>query len=256
MKNFIIVITLLMALIVTCYILKDSKINQRQNPLSKQKSVLEGILVNNPKYFFHYYIQSESTKHECAILNTEPIKDILPGSYIRAIGDIKSILDYKGYPNNIANYSASWIYMDIDEIIILRQPENTLKQNESKVVTTKSLNQLPVIQMSLYGDLGGRRINDFIKLQDVNNVIILNNGTSAPSEIHLSTIEGILKQNPEIRSFYYIDSDNGQRTRSHESEIHGFFTVLLQTENDCIGFDIDGEKVRIFNGIGDGWIKR
>ena len=258
MKKIIVAVTLLLVFIMICYIPIHLKQSPQQNPIPTlaQKSILEGILVEHPKYFLKYYIQDESTEHACAILHTELIKDILPGSYIRAIGDIKSILNYEGYHNNIANYSASWIYMDIDEITMLRPPENTQSQTDTPDSTINSLNQLTIIQMGLTGDIGNRRISDLVKLEDVNNVIILNNGTSAPSEMHLHTIESIIRKNPEIQSFYSIDPDNGYRTRSYESEIQGFFTVLLQTESDCIGFDLGRDKIRIFNGIGDGWVER
>ena len=198
---------------------------------------------------------------------------------------VKDVLRIKGKPQKVITHARggtrTWIYDDAkvsvwdydgkeggwvsnvglirieDKNISLRSGGETEVEIETPAVQVDiPLIDLPISRFYQVGDISGNCLNEIVEQGDISHVIILNNGTSAPDELHLMRIESILKANPEIQSFYFLDS-NGHRTRSYKSEVNGFFSALLAMKNgDYIGFELARDKARIFNKNGDGWVVR
>jgi len=137
-----------------------------------------------------------------------------------------------------------------------KQAEGTITMPASQ--DRPLFNGLPVIGLGRLGagDISGKKVNELITQADVSHVIILENNTSAPVEMHLGSISSILTANPFIHSFYYIGS-SGTRTQSHWSKVNGFFVALLAMKNgDYVGFEVGSDKVRVFNKNGNGWVAK
>ena len=189
----------------------------------------------------------------------DALKNIKVGSHIRVEGYLDTFHHKGGSKDNPSPFPAAWvIYMDVEKVTVLSPPKPTSKPLASQCTPTDiSLVCRPVIRLTNTGDLGGKYINEIVAEGDVTRIIILKNNTSAPNQLHISGISRILRANPKIESFYFIDTKSGHRTRSYESEVHGFFSALLVTKSgDYIGFELSKNKARVFNQEGDGLIAR
>ncbi len=120
--------------------------------------------------------------------------------------------------------------------------------------TDTSILKLPIACVDGQMDIGGKYLSEILNSKDISNVVILNNGTSAPDELHLYTIDSILKANPYVQS-YFFRVKTGSITRSYKSQLKVFFTVLFAMKNgEYIGFELGQNRSRVFNKNGDGWV--
>ena len=253
MGKLIVVFTYLLALVLI------STVPTPAHETGREQATLEGVLQVHPKYLYKYYVKCMGTGQECALRKSDALKKIQPGSYVRVKGNLGTFYHQGGTKTNPSPFPAAWVmYMDVDEVTVLRPAKaNSEETQVPRTTPMTSLSRLPVLSIDRHGDLGTKQVSDIVAPHDVSRVIVLRNETSAPDVMHIWTIDRILEANPKIQSFFYIDPNTGNRTRSHKSEIHGFFTALLLTrEADCIGFDVSREKTRVFNSEGDGWVVR
>jgi len=107
------------------------------------------------------------------------------------------------------------------------------------------------------GDLGGKTVRALIREEEIARIVVLRNGTSAPSVLHLGSIGRILRDNPEIHSLWTVN-ERGARQRSPGFKGSVFFSALLVSKkNEYIGFHLcRDDEVRVVTKDGDGVISR
>jgi len=106
------------------------------------------------------------------------------------------------------------------------------------------------------GDLGGKTLRALIREEEIGRIVVLRNGTSAPSRLHLYRIGRILRDNPEIHSLWTVN-ERGARQRSPAFKGSVYFSALLVSkENEYIGFHLTRDEVRVVTKDGDGVISR
>jgi len=240
------IIKLILVLIVCAFTFGEEN-NHEDN------AVLEGILKVHPKYLYSYYITGFGDGQECALMNCKDLETIKPGSYIHVEGKLGTFHHSGGTENNPSPFPKTWvIYMNVKKVDVLKPPQEQISQ---KTIIRKEPKVFNLFVPS--GDLGGRYLNEVIKKDDIIQIIVLEDNTSAPVELHISSIYSMLKSNHKVNSFYFIEPSTGQRTRSFRNEVNGFFTALIRTRNEnYVGFEISRSKIRIFNDIGDGFVNR
>jgi hypothetical protein len=251
MKKLILVFSCLLALALV------SIVSACANEAGAEQATLEGVLRVTRKFLYKYYIECPGTGQSCALRNSDTLEKIAPGSRIRVEGHLGTFHHAGGTKDNPSPFPAAWVmYMDVEKVTILSLPEPDQRQPEVPRNTPEdSFSRLPLLRLDRMGDLGGKRLDDIVGRHNVSRVIVFVNATSAPEQMHIAAIDRIVNRNPVIRSFYYIDPNTGNRTRSHKSEVQAFFTALLLTrDGDCVGFDLSREKARVFNNEGDGWL--
>lgn len=96
-----------------------------QNAESKTPvSVFEGILKIHPKYLWKYYVTGFAQGQLLALFGDEILKDIKPGSIIHVEGRLGTRLPPRGDEKNPPQLSGGWyIYMDVESVKVLREPE-------------------------------------------------------------------------------------------------------------------------------------
>ena len=221
---------------------------------SQEQATLDGVLRITRKFLYKYYIECPGTGQSCALRNSEDLEKIRPGSRIRVKGHLGTFHHSGSTKDNLSPFPSAWvIYMDVEKVTVLHE-----SKSDQLIKPAIPVHLLPRLSLNRYtGDLGNEYVNSIITAQDVERIIVFKNETCAPDEVHLYAIERVLRANPLIQSFYYIDPNTGNRTRSHKSEVDDFFTALLLTKDgQCIGFDVSREKLRIFKRDGDGWVLR
>ena len=213
---------------------------------------LEGILKVHPKYLYKYYITGFGDGQECALMKCQELEKFKPGSYIHVEGKLGTFYHSGGNKNNPSPLPKTWvIYMDVEKVYLLEPTQEQASQESTIRKEPK------IFDLFVFGELGGKYLNEIIKKDDITQIIILEDNTSAPVELHVSTIYSTLKSNPKINSFYSIDPNTGNRIRSFKDEVNGFFTALVKTRNEkYLGLEISRTKIRIFNDTGDGFINR
>jgi hypothetical protein len=100
-----------------------------QNAEAKnQTSTLEGVLKVHPKFLFKYYITGFGDGQECALFGEDKLKNVKPGSTIRVEGHLGTRFHEGGSEKNPSPFPRTWIiYMDVDSVTVLREPEKTDK---------------------------------------------------------------------------------------------------------------------------------
>ena len=121
---------------------------------------------------------------------------------------------------------------------------------------------VPVVDLDGFGgipsgDLGGKTVRALIREEEIGRIVVLRNGTSAPSELHLGRIGRILRDNPEIHSLWTVN-ERGSRQRSPAFKGSVYFSALLVSKkNEYIGFHLTrDDEVRVVTKDGDGVISR
>ena len=90
--------------------------------LPKPTDELEGVLRVHPKFHYRYYIDGFGDGQQCGLFQAnETLKQLEPGTRIRVRGDLKS--KFFGNPKDkTAALVSTWIiYMDVDDVEVLRQ---------------------------------------------------------------------------------------------------------------------------------------
>ncbi|HUT14596.1 MAG TPA: hypothetical protein VMY42_29180 [Thermoguttaceae bacterium] len=119
---------------------------------------------------------------------------------------------------------------------------------------------VPVVDLDGFGgissgDLGGKTVRALIREEEIARIVVLRNGTSAPSGLHLARIGRILRDNPEIHSLWTVN-ERGARQRSPAFKGSVYFSALLVSKkNEYIGFHLcRDDEVRVVTKDGDGVI--
>lgn len=119
---------------------------------------------------------------------------------------------------------------------------------------------VPVVDLEGFGgipsgDLGGKTVRALIREEEIGRIVVLRNGTSAPSGLHLARIGRILSDNPEIHSLWTVN-ERGARQRSPGFKGSVYFSALLVSKkNEYIGFHLSrDDEVRVVTKDGDGVI--
>jgi hypothetical protein len=120
------------ALVVTCFPCLSARAGDADGvPRAESKSplfALEGALKVHPKYLFKYYLTGFGDGQACALFGEEKLKNIKPGSLIHVEGKLGTRFHDGGSEKNLSPFGRTWfIYMDVETVRILREPEAKTK---------------------------------------------------------------------------------------------------------------------------------
>lgn len=101
-------------------------------PAAREQDVLEGFLRIHPKFHYKYYVDGFGDGQECALFGAEEqLAGIEPGSLVRIEGILGSKIS--GDPDNRGALRSTWIiYMDVERVKVLRNPEKAEKMAPSR----------------------------------------------------------------------------------------------------------------------------
>ena len=85
--------------------------------------------------------------------------------------------------------------------------------------------------------LSNKEIQSIIKYEDIDQIIVVKNNTSAPDQLHLCGIKDAINQNVELRP--PTDDDNQNKTKAM------FSAILVTKDKTYVGIDWFGEFARI-----------
>jgi hypothetical protein len=93
-------------------------------PAKTTTHALEGVFQIHQKFLFEYFIGGFGNGQECALFGEEKLKNIKPGSFIHVEGRLGTRFHGGGTAANPSPFPQTcYIYMDVDSVKVLREPE-------------------------------------------------------------------------------------------------------------------------------------